>query len=207
MHTEKSLKTMEENNNKYITVAYELYVKNEEGAMEMSEKAPEEHPFQFISGLGYTLEAFEKNILALQKGQEFDFTLGVDEAYGDFMQEYVLDLPKKTFEVNGKFDTERIAEGLVVPMMDAEGNRMNATIVKVGSDTVTIDLNHPLAGKALNFRGKVVEMRDATIEELQSMLNHMSGEGGCGGCGGNCGGGDCGGGCGGNCGGGCNCEN
>ena len=197
---------MEENNNKYITVAYELYVKNEEGEMEMSEKAPEEHPFQFISGLGYTLEAFEKNILALQKGQEFDFTLGVDEAYGDFMQEYVLDLPKKTFEVNGKFDTERIAEGLVVPMMDAEGNRMNATIVKVGSDTVTIDLNHPLAGKALNFRGKVVEMRDATIEELQSMLNHMSGEGGCGGCGGNCGGGDCGGGCGSNCGGGCNCE-
>lgn len=197
---------MEENNNKYITVAYELYTKNADGVMEMTEKAPEEHPFQFISGLGFTLEAFEKNILSLEKGQDFDFTLGVDDAYGDFVQEYVMDLPKKTFEVNGKFDSEHIVEGLVVPMMDGEGNRMNATIVKVGTDSVTIDLNHPLAGKSLNFKGKVVEMRDATNEELQSMLNYMSGEGGCGGCGGNCGG-DCGGGCGGNCGGGCNCEN
>lgn len=193
-----------ETNNKYITVAYELYTKNAEGVMEMTEKAPEEHPFQFISGLGYTLEAFEKNILGLEKGQDFDFTLGVDDAYGDFMQEYVVELPKKSFEVNGRFDTEHIILGAVVPMMDADGNRMNATIVEIGADSVTIDLNHPLAGKSLNFRGKVVEMRDATNEELQSILNHMSGEG-CGGCGGgNCGGGCSG--CGGDCGGDCDCK-
>ena len=196
---------MEENKNKYITVAYELYVPTEDGSVEMTEKAPENHPFQFISGLGYTLEAFEKNLLGLEKGQEFDFTLSVEEGYGEFFDDYVMDLPKKTFEINGKFDAERIKEGEVVPMMDGEGHRMNATIVTVGSDAVTIDLNHPLAGKTLNFRGKVVEMRDATNAELQSMLNHMSGEDGCGGCGGHCGGG-CGNNCSGDCSGDCSCN-
>lgn len=196
--------------NKYITVAYELYTTNSEGAKELMEKAPEEHPFQFISGLGYTLEAFEKNILALEKGQNFDFTLSVEEGYGEHMPEGVQELPRNVFEIDGKFDSERIQLGAVIPMMNQEGQRFNATVVEITPATVTIDLNHPLAGKELNFKGTVTEMRDATNEELQAILNHMSGEGGCGGCGGHCGGncgdggcggGNCGGGCGGNCGG------
>lgn len=198
---------MENKKNKYITLAYELYTPNAEGKPELTEKAPEEHPFQFISGLGFTLDKFESCVIDLEKGQEFDFTLGVDDAYGDFMQEYVMELPKSTFEVNGKIDYNYIAEGKVVPMMDDQGHRMNATIVQIADNTITIDLNHPLAGKTLNFKGKVIENRDATNEELQNMLNYMSGESGCGGCGGSCGG-NCGGGCGGDCGGGdCNCNN
>ena len=74
--------------NKYVTVAYELYTDNDKGIHELVEKAPIEHPFQFISGLGIALDSFESKILALAEGEAFDFVLKVDEAHriaqGDF---------------------------------------------------------------------------------------------------------------------------
>ena len=66
--------------NKYITVAYKLYAV-EDGKKELREEAPAAHPFQFISGIGYTLDRFEKEILALQKGDNFSFTIPCAEAY------------------------------------------------------------------------------------------------------------------------------
>ncbi|MCM1108821.1 MAG: FKBP-type peptidyl-prolyl cis-trans isomerase [Clostridium sp.] len=181
--------------NKYITVAYELYTEME-GKKELVEKATAEHPFQFISDMGTTLDAFEAQIKPLAKGGKFDFTLSVDEAYGPYEQERVIELPKDTFKVNGHFDKDRIYPGAVVPLMNADGARFNGTIAEVTETTVTVDLNHPLAGKELNFVGEVTENREATKDEIQGMLNMLSGEGGCGcgcdSCGGDCGGDDCG---------------
>ena len=181
---------MDTTSSKYITVAYELYT-DYNGKNELVEKAPAEHPFQFISDMGTTLDAFEAQIKPLQKGEKFDFTLSVEEAYGEYEQERVLELNKDIFKINGKFDNEHIYPGSVVPLMNNDGARFNGTIVEVKDDTVTVDLNHPLAGKALHFIGEVTENRDATKEEIQNLLNMLSGEGGCGGCGGGC----CGGGC------------
>lgn len=90
--------------NKYISVAYELYTDNEKGIHELVEKAPAEHPFQFISGLGVALDAFESHIAALNEGDNFDFTLSVDEAYGPYIQEHVIELDKAVFCIDGKFD-------------------------------------------------------------------------------------------------------
>ncbi len=181
---------MDTTSSKYITVAYELYT-DYNGKNELVEKAPAEHPFQFISDMGTTLDAFEAQIKPLQKGEKFDFTLSVEEAYGEYEQERVLELNKDIFKINGKFDNEHIYPGSVVPLMNNDGARFNGTIVEVKDDTVTVDLNHPLAGKALHFIGEVTENRDATKEEIQNLLNMLSGEGGCGGCGGGC----CGSGC------------
>ena len=73
-----------------------------------------------------------------------------------------------------------------------------AKVVNITEDKVTVDLNHPLAGCALNFVGKVDESRQATEEEVTAMIRRLSGEGcGCG-CH-DCGGGNCGGDCGGDC--------
>ena len=167
--------------NKYIAVAYKLYTVDN-GESELVEEATDKEPFQFISGYGITLDAFEKEIAGLEKGAEFDFTLQKDEAYGDYEQEHVLDLDKEIFCINGHFDRERIYKDAIVPLQNEDGNRFLGKVVSVGNDKVRIDLNHPLAGKTLNFKGHVVESREATNEEIQGLINRMNGEGCC--CGG-----------------------
>lgn len=176
--------------NKYVTVAYELYTDNDKGIHELVEKAPIEHPFQFISGLGIALDSFENKILALTEGEAFDFVLKVDEAYGPYEQDHVIELPKETFAINGRFDKDMVYPGAVLPLVNADGMRFQGLVLELKDNTVIIDLNHPLAGKDLHFKGQVVTMRDATNEEIQALINHE----GC-----NCGG-DCEGGCEGGCG-------
>lgn len=181
---------METTPNRYITVAYKLYVKSDDGEKEMMEEATVAQPFQFISGMGTTLDAFENQIQDLKPGDKFDFTIPCAEAYGDYEDEHVLDLPRNIFEVDGHFDAERIYEGNVVPLVNADGQRLNGTVVEVKEDIVVMDLNHPLAGDDLNFVGEVVENREATKEEIQGMLNMMTGGGcscGCDSCGDDCG--------------------
>ncbi len=181
---------------KYITVAYSLYTDNSEGVHELVEQAPVEHPFQFITELGVALEAFEAKLKDLNAGDEFDFTLSVDEAYGPYEQEHVIELPKSTFMLNGRFQNDVIFEGAVIPLVNADGNRFQGLVLEVKEDVVIIDLNHPLAGKELHFKGSVVTSREATDAEVTALIKMMSGEGGCG----------CGCGCDGGCDGGCDSE-
>ncbi len=182
---------METISHKYVTVAYDLFTKNEKGNMELMEQATAEHPFQFISGMGITLDAFERNVAELAEGESFDFTLSIDEAYGPYIDEHVVSLDKEMFCVNGHFDSKNIYPGNVIPLVNADGNHFQGIILEVKSDKVVVDLNHPLSGKELTFKGKVVTSRPATEEEVQGIINMMSGEGcgcGCGDCGGDCGG-------------------
>ena len=182
--------------NKYITVAYKLYTV-EDGERDFTEEATAEHPFQFISGLGLTLEAFENQLKDLKAGDKFDFTIASANAYGEYGEDHIIDLPKEIFLINGKFDDTRIKEGAVVPLMTAEGQHINGSVVEVKDDVVVMDMNHPLAGCDLNFVGEVVTNRPATNEELAEMARMMSGGCGCScdSCGGGCGDHDCGDGC------------
>ena len=185
--------------NKYITVAYKLYVM-EEGKPELVEEATVEHPFQFISGLGTALERFENEITPLNEGDKFEFVIPCAEAYGEYMPEGVRTVSKEMFTIDGVFDNEHIFTGSIVPLQDNEGHHFYATVGEITDTTVTVDLNHPHAGKDLTFIGQVVTSRSATNEEIQSTLNMLTGEGcGCGCCGGDCGS-DCGDGCGEGCG-------
>lgn len=187
--------------NKYITVAYKLYaIEDGEEDPEVLEECTAQHPFQFISQLGVVLPAFEAGVTAVGKGEKFDFIIPCKDAYGEFNEEMMFDVPKSIFMQNGKIDDRYIYEGAVVPMQGEDGSRFNATIIEIKDNEVTIDLNHPRAGVDLHFVGEVIENRDATNEEVADLLNSMSGcGGGCGGCGGGCG--SCDGGCGEGCGG------
>ena len=76
-------------------------------------------------------------------------------------------------------------------MQNEDGHRFNGRVLEITDNIVKMDLNHPLAGKTLNFKGEIVEAREASKEEIQEMINRISGEHSCG-----CGGGRCGCGCG-----------
>lgn len=178
--------------NKYISVYYKLYTVCD-GKMELVEETPEKEPFQFITGFGITLDKFEENVINLKTGDEFDFLLSKDEAYGDYDEERVLDLDRSIFCINGHFDHENIYENAIVPLQNEDGNRFYGRVLSVDEEKVKMDLNYPHAGKTLNFKGRVIESREASMGEIQAMINRMSGEGcHCGHSGGGCGGGCCG---------------
>ena len=199
--------------NKSVSAEYELYVDGEvEGELELMEKATAEQPLSFIYGIGMMLPKFEENIFGLAVGDTFDFVINNEDAYGPYEDENVLDLDRSIFEIDGKLDTEVVFEGNVVPLMDNEGHRINAQVVEVTDTHVKVDLNHPLAGENLHFKGSILEVREATEKELAALTGGGCGSGGCG-CGdGGCGDGSCGdGGCGdeeegGSCGSGCGCH-
>ncbi len=189
--------------NKYYAIDYKLYTIFN-GERQLEEETTAGDPFVFISGFGTTIPGFEKNIEQLSKGEEFDFVISKEDAYGDRNEEFVVELPKDVFVVNGHFDAAQVHVGAIIPLQNEDGNRFMGKVIEVGDAKVKVDLNHPLAGRELNFVGKVTECREATMEEIQLMINRLSGGGCHGGCGG-CGGGGCSGGsCGGD--GECNCD-
>ena len=192
---------MDKKNNKYIAIAYKLYAVAD-GNNTFIEEATEEKPLVFVSGFGLTLDAFEKAVVDVEKGGEFDFTLTPAEAYGDYVKERVVELDKQMFCIDGKFDSDNIYMDAIVPLLNEDGNHVLGHVTGMSDNTVTMDLNHPLAGKTLNFKGHVVESREATNGEIESILNHLNG--GCGGQCSSCGDGcsSCGDGCS-SCGGGC----
>lgn len=183
---------MDKKQSKYITVSYQLYSIGKDGTKHLEEKTEQGRPFQFISGFGVTHETFEEKIVDLQPGDSFDFTLTPEEAFGEYNPDGVHKVARENFAVNGHFDHENIYPGAVITiLMGEEEQRQMAMVTKVEEDGVTLDTNPPLAGKSLQFIGLVLENREATIEEIQTQINRLCGEG----CGCGCGCDDCGDGC------------
>lgn len=166
-----------------VTLTYDLKIDDENG--EVIEQATEEQPLQFLYGAGVMLPKFESQLAGLREGEPFTIKLGKSEAYGEVNQDAVVELPKHVFLVNGQFDAELIKVGNTVPMMSSNGQRLNGLVLEVNDEVVKMDFNHPLAGEDLFFAGKVLEVREASDEEVAQILS-----GGGGGCG--CGSGGCG---------------
>ena len=191
---------MDKPQNRFLSVAYQLYTVTD-GEKSLEEQTGTDRPFEFITGYGIALDAFEKNLINTEKGKEFDFTLQPNEAFGEYIPEGVHKLERDIFSINGKFDHEHIFEGAIITLNDTEDHQFMAKVVKIEDDGVTVDTNHPYAGKTLCFTGEVLENRPATDDEVTALIKHMTGGcGGCKGCGGegSCEEGKCGeGGCGG----------
>lgn len=172
--------------NRYIKVAYQMLLETPACHKTLYE-ASAEQPDQFVSGMGMMIDAFEQKVLAVEEGGNFDFVLQPGEAFGERDEHLVMEIAKKTFEVNGRFDADNIYDGAQVPLANEAGDRFFGTIVAVKDTTVIVDLNDPLAGKPLRFVGQVIENREPTLQEIERTTQILSGEGcecGCGcGCG------------------------
>ena len=177
-----------ENNNRFVSISYSLYI-DEDGEKRLVEKTTDDKPFELITGFGIALDSFEQQVTPLEKGAKFDFSLTKDEAYGDYRDDLLMELGRDVFSINGHFDHEHVYQDAVIQMQNEEGNRFYGRVVEVGEEKVKIDLNHPLAGETLIFKGEVLENREATEDEINHLMKHLTG-----GCGGHCG--DCEGGCG-----------
>lgn len=181
---------MENKTNKLIAAHYQLFTISDNGERKLVEETSKEQPFVFITGFGAALDALEKKLEPLELGAKFDFELAKEEAFGEYEPSRVINLDKEMFTVNGRFDSEHIHVGAQIPLKNEDGNYFIGTVLEIGDSSVKVDLNHPLAGNRLNFKGYIIENREATKDEIQTLLNHLNG----GGCGGNCSG--CEGGCG-----------
>ncbi len=180
---------METEKNKFISVSYKLYAIDGD-KKELVEETSDGRPFQFITGFGVALDGFEMAVGVLEQGADFNFELPKELAFGEYDRKRVISLDKSVFEIDGKFDSEAVVKGARVPLQNEDGNYFMGIVLDITSDKVRLDLNPPLAGKTLNFVGKVLENRAATKEEIQALVSQMSGHGcggGCEGCGGGCG--------------------
>lgn len=140
-------------------------------------------PLAYIHGNGLLIAGLERELEGKIPGDKFNTTIKPEDAYGERNEKLVVFIPRDRFdsdvpiEVGHKFSVETPAGPMLV------------SVVEVQDDKIKIDGNHELAGQTLNFDIEVVEVRDATTEELEQINN--CGCGGCGNCGGACNG-DCG---------------
>ena len=168
---------------KMVSVTYELKLDGKNG--DVFEKAGKDSPLVFLYGSGMMLPAFENGLANKNTNDTFEISIAAADAYGEVNEEAIVDLPKHIFMVDGKIDEELITPGNSVPMMSTSGQRMEGLVVSVDENSVQMDFNHPLAGEDLFFTGEILEVRDATAEELGSIYSSGCGcgSGGCGSCG------------------------
>ena len=160
--------------NKVVTLTYTLYKNDENG--EIIQKVDESRPFVHLFGVGTLLPAFEENLEGLEPGDEFAFSLNAEEGYGTPNEQMILELEKKIFEVDGVMDENLVKEGNTITMQDQNGQPIDGKVLAVKDNSVIMDFNHPLAGENLFFKGKILDVREATEEELAH--GHVHGNGG-----------------------------
>lgn len=161
---------------KAVSVNYYLTANKGNAPEELIEETSKENPFVFLFGFGGVLPDFESNLSGKQKGDKFDFRINAKNGYGLYEKEYVVKIDKAAFEIEGKFDDSRVKVGEDLEMTDAEGNPLVGKVLSINDKEVEMDFNHPLAGYDLHFIGEVLDVREATQEELDH--GHVHGPGG-----------------------------
>ncbi len=175
---------------KFVKYAYKLYsYPDGELLFETPADAPDELVYGVSQDVVPGLLAAMKDLAA---GDKFSVTLPPAAAFGDRYDDNVVELEKTIFERDGKLADE-VVVGANLPMMTAEGYRIMGKVLEITDKMIKMDFNHPFAGKTVKYDGEIVEVRDATPEELKPAggccCGHdHCGDGGCGdGCGDGCG--------------------
>ncbi|NCA86615.1 MAG: peptidylprolyl isomerase [Clostridia bacterium] len=127
-------------------------------------------PLYYLHGNGHLIPGLERELENKQKDDDLKVTIQPEDAYGVRNDKMVYVIDRAKFP-----DPKSIEPGMTFTSHTEEGD-INLTVVKIEGDDVTLDANHPLAGQELTFDVKVVEVRDASEEELDH--GHVHGPGG-----------------------------
>ena len=182
---------------KYVSLAYDIHIIQPDGTQQTVYQYTEQQPDNFVLGNEPgMLPAFIENITGLTSGQDFDFTLTPDKAFGHSKPELIIDVPRDAFAPTPEeFPAEVVVVGATLPMRFADGAVHYGTVTNVGPDVVVMDFNDQLVDQTIRYAGRVLLIRDATEEDLA--MNQCGcgcghdhcGDGGCGDHDGGC---DCG---------------
>lgn len=148
-------------------VIFHYELKGDKGEVIDSSKGRE--PIEFLEGSGQIIPGLEEILLELQKGTTTEVTISYKDAYGSYDQTLVTQIPRSQFppgelKAGDMFQVEK------------NGTVQMITVVVATDSMVTIDGNHPMAGKNLNFFLEILDRRDATSEEVAH--GHVHGKGG-----------------------------
>ncbi|TKJ17730.1 peptidylprolyl isomerase [Candidatus Woesearchaeota archaeon B3_Woes] len=110
-------------------------------------------PIEFEVGAGQLIKGFDEAVVGMEKGQEKEIKLSSSEAYGDVNPELIKKVPRDKLPKD-----KEIKPGMVLGMGTPDGKQIPVRVTDANDKEITIDLNHPLAGKNLNFKIKVVEI-------------------------------------------------
>lgn len=112
-----------------------------------------EHPLEFTAGEGQVVPGFDKAVLGMKKGEEKEFTISPNEAYGEHNPELQQKVPRS------QLPKDQIPEaGMTMVVGTPDGRQFPVQITAVDEETITLDLNHPLAGKTLIFKIKILDI-------------------------------------------------
>ena len=153
--------------NKAVSIDYTLT--NDAG--EVIDSSAGGAPLVYLHGARNIIAGLEKALEGKQVGDELEVAVEPEEAYGEYSAELVAVLNRSMFE-----GVEELEVGMQFHASGPDGGMLIVTIRDLEGDDVTVDGNHPLAGQRLNFKVKVVAVREANAEELAH--GHIHGEGG-----------------------------
>lgn len=118
-------------------------------------------PIEFLQGHGQIITGLEQALYGMKIGDEKMVVVKPSEGYGEVDEDAFIDVPRSEFPSDIPAQV-----GVAIQMQDEHGEVLDARIFEVSKDVITLDFNHPLAGKELTFKVTVVELREATEEEL-----------------------------------------
>ena len=150
-------------------VSFHYSVATTEGeAVDKSEKG---EPLVYLHGCGNIIVGLEKALEGKQAGDQLTVTIEPEDAYGEYSAELVAVLDRAMFE-----GVDELEVGMQFHASAPDGGMQVVTIRDIEGNDVTVDGNHPLAGQRLSFDVKVVQVREASPEEIAH--GHIHGEGG-----------------------------
>ena len=147
-----------------ISFHYEL--KDDKGTLIDSSQGNE--PLAFLEGNGSIIPKLEEVLLLLPKGERKDVSIAYQDGYGAYDNSLIAKVARK------QFPTPNLKEGDVFQVQKGDGVQM-VVVIEISDDEVTVDANHPLAGKNLSFVVEITDKRDATADEIAHGHAHTPG--------------------------------
>lgn len=144
---------------------------------EVFDSSTDSTPLHFIVGEGDIIEGFDKAIVGMAIGEKKKVTIAPEQGYGEYAEDRVISTERKNF--GDDFEPE-VDQQLSLQMEN--GERAIATIVDFDDNSVTLDMNHPLAGENLHFELELMDIKDAS--EMPESSCDSGGCSSCSGCGG-----------------------